>query len=170
MLTKICRDILRMMPLHQELLPVHKSVESHVFSIPGFYPRPVFGLRVLSLPASVSVCVCPSVCPSTPSTKFGQKMQNNLVKVPIVLGAIDLNLQSQIWLQNQNSPHFELVRNITQYPFKLGSPNLDQSCKIAWLWSLWFWVAIDLDLQGQIWLKMSNFLVSSLLEIHNHHI
>ena len=43
-------------------------------------------------------------------------------------------------------------------------------CKIAWLRSLLFWVAIDLDLQGQIWLKKSNFLVSSLLEIHNHHI
>ena len=26
------------------------------------------------------------------------------------------------------------------------------------------------DLQGQIWLIMSNFLVSPLLEIHNHHI
>ena len=146
------------------------SWEPCIFN-PRFLPEASFwpsGIVVACV--CLCVCVCPSVCPSTPSTKFGQKMQNNLVKVPIVLGAIDLNLQSQIWLQNQNSPHFELVRNITQYPFKLGSPNLDQSCKIAWLWSLWFWVAIDLDLQGQIWLKMSNFLVSSLLEIHNHHI
>ena len=31
-------------------------------------------------------------------------------------------------------------------------------------------MAIDLDLQGQIWLKKSNFLVSPLLELHNHHI
>ena len=65
MLTKICRDILRVMPLHQELLPVHKSVESHVFSIPGFYPRPVlaFGYcRCLRL--SVCLSVCPSVCVS----------------------------------------------------------------------------------------------------------
>ena len=43
-------------------------------------------------------------------------------------------------------------------------------CKIAWLRSLLFWVAIDLDFQSQIWLKKSNFLVSPLLEIHNHHI
>ena len=42
--------------------------------------------------------------------------------------------------------------------------------KIAWLKSLLFWVAIDLDLQCQIWFKMSNCLVSPLLEIHNHHI
>ena len=29
---------------------------------------------------------------------------------------------------------------------------------------------IDLDLQGEIWLEKSNFLVSSLLEIYNHYI
>ena len=65
-----------------------------------FLPEASFGLRVLSLPASVclcvSVCVCvrqPRACPRHKSpriqartTKFGQKVQNNLVKVPIVLG------------------------------------------------------------------------------------
>ena len=74
-------------------------------------------------------------------------MQNNFVKVPIVLGVIDLDLQGQIEYQSQNLPHFELVRTITHYPFKLGSsPNLEQRDKIAWLRSLLFWVAIDLDL------------------------
>ena len=71
----------------------------------GFYPRPVlaFGYcRCLRL----SVCVCvrqPRACPRHKSwrvqaktTKFGQKVQNNMVKVPIVLGAIDLDLQGQI--------------------------------------------------------------------------
>ena len=60
----------------------------------GFYPRPVlaFGYcRCLRL----SVCVCvrqPRACPrhkssrvQTRTTKFRQKVQNNLVKVPIVL-------------------------------------------------------------------------------------
>ena len=28
--------------------------------------------------------------------------------------------------------------------------NLDQKCKIAWLRSLLFWMAIDLDIQAQI--------------------
>ena len=43
-----------------------------------------------------------------------------------------------------------LVSTITQDPFKLGSPNLDQRCKTTWLRSLLFCGAIDLDLQGQI--------------------
>ena len=75
-----------------------------------FLPEASFGLQVLSLPASVclcvSVCVCvrqPRACPHHKSsrvqawtTKFWQKVQNNLVKIPIVLGAIDLDLQGQI--------------------------------------------------------------------------
>ena len=42
------------------------------------------------------------------------------------------------------------VRVITHHPFKLGSPNSDKRCKTTWLWSLLFWGAINLDLQGQI--------------------
>ena len=43
-----------------------------------------------------------------------------------------------------------LVRAITQDPFKLGSPNLTQSCKTPWLRSLLFWGSIDYERQGQI--------------------
>ena len=66
-----------------------------------FLPKAIFGLRVLSLPASVCVCVyvcfcvnlCQSLaCPRDNSrpvhariNKFEKKVQNNLVKVPIVL-------------------------------------------------------------------------------------
>ena len=32
-----------------------------------------------------------------------------------------------------------LVRPITHHPLKLGSPNLDHMCKIAWLRSPFFW-------------------------------
>ena len=77
----------------------------------SFVPEASFGLRVLSLPAYVCVCVCLFVCLCV----------NHL-----------------------------LVRAITRDPFKLGSPNLDQRCKIPWLISLLFWWAIDLDLHGQI--------------------
>ena len=64
-----------------------------------FLPETSFGLRVLSLPASVCVCVCLSVCQSLACprdnsgpvqariAKFGPKMQKTLVKVPIVLGS-----------------------------------------------------------------------------------
>ena len=120
------------------------------------------------------VCVCLSVClsvcqslacprdnsgPVQAGIKFGPKMQKTLVKVPIVLGAIDLDLQGQIKRKNQNLPHLELVRTITHYPFKLASQNLDQRWKVAWWRSLFLlcWVAIDLDLQGQIWFKLWNF-------------
>ena len=44
----------------------------------------------------------------------------------------------------------ELVRTITHRPFKLGSPSLDQRCKIPWFRSLLFVGMIDLDLQYQI--------------------
>ena len=63
-----------------------------------------------------------------------------------------------------------LVRWITRDPLKLGSLNLDQRCKTPWLSSLLFWGANIFDLQGQIWLKKSDFLASPLLGIHNHHI
>ena len=61
-----------------------------------FLPEASFGLRVLSLPASVCscvrVCVCQSrACPHDNSplvqariTKFGTKVKKTLVKVPIV--------------------------------------------------------------------------------------
>ena len=112
------------------------------------------------------VCVCPCVyqsvcqslaCPRDNSgpvqariAKFGPKMQKTLVQVPIVLGC-NWSWPSRLNLTwNQNLPHFEFVCTITHYPFKLGSPNLDQRWKTARLRSLLFWVAIELDLQGQI--------------------
>ena len=66
--------------------------------ISWFLPKASFGLRVLSSPASVGLCVRVCVyqsraCPHDNSspiqariTKFGPEMQNTLVWVPIVLG------------------------------------------------------------------------------------
>ena len=132
-----------------------------------FLSEASFGLRVLSLPASVCVCVCPSVRQSLllvraitrDPFKLGSPNLDQRCKRPWLIsllfwGAIDHDLQGQIQLKSQNLPHFELVRTIARYPFKLGSPNLDQICKIAWFRSLLFWVAINLDLQSQIWLKI----------------
>ena len=71
-----------------------------IFTRDQFWP---VGIAV----ACVCVCVCQSVCqslacPSNNSgpvqvriTKFGSKVRNNLVKVPIVCAVIDLDLQGQ---------------------------------------------------------------------------
>ena len=135
------------------------------------YPRPVlaFGYcRCLRL----CVCVCLSVCLCVNhllvraitrdlfklgSPNLDQRCKRPWLRSLLFLGPIDLDLQGQILLKSQNLPHFEFVRTITSYPFKLGSPNLDQRWKIAWWRSLLFWVAIDLDLQGKIWFKLWNF-------------
>ena len=72
-------------------IPLMKGQQCGVFTLGPF------GLRVLSLPASV--CVCLSVCQlllvrtitrhpfKLGSPNLNQKMQNILLKVPIVLGA-----------------------------------------------------------------------------------
>ena len=52
-------------------------------------------------------------------------MKNNLLKVIIVFGVIDIDRQSQIWLKNPNLPHFELVHTITHHLLKLESQNLE---------------------------------------------
>ena len=62
-----------------------------------------------------------------------------------------------------------LVRAITQHPFKLGSPNLDNRCKRPWLRSLLFWGVIDLDLQGQIELQSQNLPHFELVHAITHH-
>ena len=80
-----------------------RSVASTVLDA-FFLPEASYGLRVLSLPASVCVCVCvcvyvcvcvrqSSVCPDdnlSPAqatiTKFGPEVQNTLIKIPIVFG------------------------------------------------------------------------------------
>ena len=134
-----------------------------------FSPEASFVLRVLSLPASVCLCIRmyvyhSLVCPHDNSgpvqariNKFGPTMLNTLVKVSLVLRVIDLDLQGQIKLENRILSHFELVRTITHYPFKLGSPTLDQMCKTPCLRSQSFWGTIALDLQVQIWLEKVKF-------------
>ena len=61
-----------------------------------------------------------------------------------------------------------LVRTITQDPFKLGSPNLDERRKIPWLRSLLFRGGGGLALTFKVKFNLK-FPVSPLPEIHNHH-
>ena len=139
----------------------------------NFLPEDSFGHRVLSLPASVCVCLFVCLCVNhllvraitrdpfkLGSPNLVQRCKRPWLRSLLFCGLIDPDLQGQILLESPNLPHVELVRTMTHHPLKLGSPNLDQRCKIPWLRSLSFWEAIELDLQGQIWLKKSNFPVS----------
>ena len=116
-----------------------------------FLPEASFGLWVLSLPASVCASVCQSVCQSLACprdnsgpvqvriTKFGPQVQNNLV--PIFLWSDRLwSSRSNIRSKSKFTPFWACPQNnsslATPHPFKLGSPNLDQRCKIHGLRSL----------------------------------
>ena len=136
-------------------------------------PRPVLAIGYLSLPASVCVCVsvCLSVCQllacprddwgpvQARITKFGPKMPNTLVKVPIVMwtdrpwpSRSNLTWKSKFtpfWACPQhNSPPIQA--RIT----KFGPAVQNTLNKVPFVVR-----AIDLDLQGQIWLKKTKFPV-----------
>ena len=140
------------------------DIENHVRSVASavldgfFLPEASFGLRVLSLPVSVCVSVCPCgnhllVRAITHHTfKLGSPNLDHRCKRPwlrslLFWGVIDLDLQGQIWLRSQKLPLFELVGRITHHLFKLGSPNLGQRCKIPGLRFLLILGLIGLDLQ-----------------------
>ena len=131
-----------------------------------FLPEASFGLRVLSSP--VSVCVCINHLLVHTITRHLFKLRSpNLVqrsKAPwlrylLFWGLIDIDLQGQIELQTQNWPHFELVQTITHHLFKLGFPNLDHKCILALLRSLLIWGLIDLELHF-------HFLIPKLICLH----
>ena len=122
-----------------------------------FLPEASFGLRVLSLPASVRPSVRPSV------TKFvraitqypfklglpnlNQRCLRPWLRSLLFCGTIDCDLQGQIELQSQNLPHFELVHAITRHQLKLQFPNLEQKCILALFRSLPILGLIEVDLQ-----------------------
>ena len=54
--------------------------------------------------------------------------------------------------------NLELVHAKTHQLYKLESPNSDIRCKTPELRSLLFWWVIDLDLQGQVYLKSQNLI------------
>ena len=134
-----------------------------------FLPGASIGLRVLSL--SASVCVCVHQCVNHEFFReithdpfqLGSPNLDHRCKRPwfrplLFLGVIDLDLQGQIKLHSQNLPHFELVRAITHHLIKQGPQNLDQSCKIHWLRSLLFWGLIEFDMSNLTYFQNSVYL------------
>ena len=86
----------------------------------SFLPEASFGLRVLSLPACVCVCVRVSVNHELVqaiihqpfklgSPNLDQRCKRPWLRALLFCGAIDLDLQGQIELKSQNLPHFEHV-------------------------------------------------------------
>ena len=127
---------------------------------------PCFGLRVLSLPVSVCLCIRPSVRPSVcvcgkhllvhaithHPFKLGSLNLDPRCKRPwsrslLFWGVIDIDLHGQIQLQSQNLPHFEFVHAMTHCQLKLQFPNLEQKCIVTLFRSLPILGLIEIDLQ-----------------------
>ena len=138
-----------------------------------FLPEASFGLRVLSLPASVCVCVC--VCGNHEfvrvithhpfklgSPNLNQRYKTTWLRSLLFYGTIDLDLQGQIKLQSQNLPHFELVHAITHHQLMLQFPNLEQKCILTLFRSL---PVFEIDFQFNFWFQTQtklSFLCTSL--------
>ena len=108
----------------ETLPPVVWSQKTHGQG--AFLPEVSFGLRVLSLPACMYVCVRLSVNHKFVRTithqpfKLGspnldQRCKRPWLRALLFCGMIDHDLQGQIELQSQNLPHFELVHAITYH-------------------------------------------------------
>ena len=131
-------------------LSVRPSVRLwHLFTRGQFWR---LGIVVACVCVSVSLCVnhllvraITQVLFKLGSPNLDQRCKTPRLRSLLFCGAINYDHQGQIWLKSPNLPHFELVRTITHYLFKLRSPNLDQRCKAPWLRPL---LLIGLDLQG----------------------
>ena len=157
------------MQLSVEILPCWLSQNKfHFVSMnkeSGFLPEASFGLRVLSLPARV--CVCVYVCVSVSvnhefvraithqpfklgSPNLDQRCKRPWLRALLFCGMIDHDLQGQIELQSQNLPNVELVHAITHHQLdmlELQFLNLEQKCILALSRSLPILGLIEIDLQ-----------------------
>ena len=113
-----------------------------VFTQGQFWPSGIVVACVCLCAVWLCVCVCINHLLVHAITwdlfKLGSTNLDHRCKIPwlrsrLFLQAIDLDFQGHIQLQNKKIPHFELVRTVTRHPFKLGSLNLDQRCKIPLL-------------------------------------
>ena len=122
-----------------------------------FLPEASFGLRVLLLPACVCVCVRVPVNHELVraiihqtfklgSPNLDQKCKRPWLRALLFCRTIDRALQGQIELQNQNSPHFELVHAITHHQLKLQFRNVGQKRILALFRSLPILGLIEIEL------------------------
>ena len=140
------------------------TIFNELFVTKAFLPKASFGLRVLSLPASVCVCVRPCVNHELVraithhlfqlgSPNLDQRFERPWLRSLLFCGTIDRDHQGQIELQSQNLPHFELVHAITHHQLKLQFPILEQKCILALFRSLPISGLIESDLQFNFYFK-----------------
>ena len=130
----------------------------HIVCRDPFLPEACFGLRELSLPACIHICVCVclSVCPcmrqsracprdkwpvKASITKFWPEVRNNLVKIPIVLrgwSTLTSSVKFNFKIRFYPILSLKFVCMITHHLIKLDSPNLEQRCETPCLRSLLF--------------------------------
>ena len=116
-----------------------------------FLPGASFGLRVLSLPACMSLSVNHQLVRAVTQPfkleppNLDQRCKRPWLKSLLFYGTIDIELEGQIELQCQNLPHFELVRAISRHQWKSVFPNFGQKCILALFRSLYIWGWIYFD-------------------------
>ena len=127
--------------ISKKLFKAKSSLLSCIITF-AFYPWPVLPLgycRCLCLSICLSVCLSISLCvnptktcdPFMPgSLNLDQRCKTPWLRSLLFLEMIDLDLKGQILLKNRNLPYFGLLRTISHYPFKLGSPyNIIWNCQ-----------------------------------------
>ena len=74
------------------------------------------------------------------SPNLDKKVQNTLIKVPIIFGVVYLHGQISLQIKFYPILSFNIVCAINHHQFKTRSPNLDQRCKITCWRSLLVWL------------------------------
>ena len=136
----------------------------YIFTRGQFWPLGIVVVCVcLCVQMSIHPCVNKFVCMITHPFKLewpnlDQRCKRPWLRSLTICGMIDLDLQGQIYhLKSPNRSHFEFVCTITRHPFKLGSPNLDQRCKLPWLRSLLFCGWLTLTFKVEFNLKSKHY-------------
>ena len=127
-----------------------------------FLPDASFGLRVLSLPASVCLCVRLSVCVCVKHLlvhaityhpfKLGSLNLDHRCKIPwlrslLFWGWLTLTFKVKFNFKVKIFHHFEFVHAMTHHQLNLQFPNLEQKCILVLFRSLPILRLIEIDLQ-----------------------
>ena len=139
-----------------------------IFMKLSFLPEASFGLRVLSSPVSVGLCVCvyqSRACTHDNSspiqariTKFGPEMQNTLVWVPIVFGDDrPWSSRSNLTWKSNFAPFWAFSHHyssaIQARITKLGTKMHLNTVKIPTNFGLdWFWSSLSFSILKPIFL------------------